>query len=404
MSIFELDSITILLSAILLFLTLLSAVLNPFLRFKRRPDTSNEATAEDDAATDADAKLPPLSIIIAPHDQAESLERNLPELLSQDYPSGYVVIVVRDVSDRNTDDVLKRVKEQYEAHADNRPHDATLYVTSIQDSSRFMSRRKLAITLGIKAAKTEWVLLTEAFSRPASDQWLKQMARTIDDDCNLVVGYTAYDDNASAFMRFERLYREAYLMREDDNATAYHTLSTCLMLRKSEFMEGDGYLGNLQFIHGEFDFIVNKYARPDSTRLQLSPDAWMTEETPSHKTWLNRHIFYQETRRHLSRSLSHRAFVLLDHLFLHLSFLSAAAAAVYSALTARWLLLAFALVMLIAGWVVRTSIGRRAMRCFGVRVGALSYVPFELSLAWRYAGYFVRHAMASKLEFTTHKQ
>lgn len=83
--------------------------------------------------------LPPISIIITPHENARELEENLPLFLEQDYPSDFKVIVVAWKSDSDDEDVLKRYSSN--------PH---LYTTYIPDSSRYMSRKKLAITLRLK--------------------------------------------------------------------------------------------------------------------------------------------------------------------------------------------------------------------------------------------------------------
>ena len=134
-------------------------------------------------------------------------------------------------------------------------------MTYIPESSRYMSRKKLAMTLGVKAARTEWILLTEATTKPSSRQWLRTMTRACDQDARMVIGYGGYADEASSFKRFERLYMAYYLMREDSHGQAYRTLSHNLLLRKSDFMASDGFLGSLNLIRGEYDFKKNLEAK-----------------------------------------------------------------------------------------------------------------------------------------------
>ena len=62
----------------------------------------------------------PVSIIICAKNEAENLERFLPELLEQNYPE-YEVVVVNDTSEDDSDMVLARLKAKY-------PH---LYYTTI---------------------------------------------------------------------------------------------------------------------------------------------------------------------------------------------------------------------------------------------------------------------------------
>ena len=81
-----------------------------------------------------------------------------------------------------------------------------------------------------------------------------------------------------------------YLMREDTKGIAYTTLSHNILLRKSLFMEQEGFRGNLELIRGEYDFLVNKYATETGTVLVTNHEAWMTDDEPSRKTWLNKHM------------------------------------------------------------------------------------------------------------------
>ncbi len=67
-------------------------------------------------------------------------------------------------------DFLKRT-------AAENPH---LYYTYIPESSRYMSRKKLQITLGVKAAKYEWIILTEPnLHAQATTSGLHTMARNV---------------------------------------------------------------------------------------------------------------------------------------------------------------------------------------------------------------------------------
>lgn len=108
-------------------------------------------------------------MILAPHDEPDAISRNLPAIMSQKYPAGFQIIVVVEEGENETEDVLKRFQQQL----DKEPADCTIYITYIPQSSRYVSRKKLAMTLGVKAAKTEWLIMTEPvearFRHVASD-------------------------------------------------------------------------------------------------------------------------------------------------------------------------------------------------------------------------------------------
>ena len=111
--------------------------------------------------------MPSVSIVITAHDNAAELRRNLPLVLAQQYPGNFQVIVVAEKGDSETENVLKLLSA-----------DKHLYYTLIPESSRYMSRKKLSITIGVKAAKSEWIMLVEPSCRPEAEHWLATAIRT----------------------------------------------------------------------------------------------------------------------------------------------------------------------------------------------------------------------------------
>ena len=168
----NIDTLTIIVSVVLIFLALLTPFINPFFRSVRkkgyaqskdniietceRPTTNSETSQKEG--------YPSISILLTPTDNAEVVSENLSLYLNQDYPSDFQVIVVAPEKDKETEDVLKQ-------HTNER-----LYFTFIPDSSRYMSKKKLAITLGVKAAKYNWIAMADIFCKPSSENWLKTLA------------------------------------------------------------------------------------------------------------------------------------------------------------------------------------------------------------------------------------
>ena len=128
--------------------------------------------------------MPPLSIIICARDESDNLLRNLPSILEQDYPN-FEVIVVNDGSTDESEDILKLMSARY----------PQLYHTFTPDGSRYLSRKKLALTLGIKASKHDWLVFTEANCKPTSNQWLRLMARNFTSKTDIVLGYSNCQSN-----------------------------------------------------------------------------------------------------------------------------------------------------------------------------------------------------------------
>lgn len=377
------DTVTIVICAVLVVLALLSSFLDTFFRKVR---------AGGDGPSGPATPCRPVSVIVVADNNAEDLRANLDSLLSQDYEPGYEVIVVVDKDEDGTGDFLKAYGK--------RPN---LYTTFVPDSSRYMSRRKLAITLGVKAAKNELILLTDATCRPVSDKWISVMASRLDEGTDIVMGYSNYTHEAGLFKVFYRFHCEYSNFREACNGAAYGMAGNNIMFRKDVFMAGNGFQGNLKYLRGEYVFLVNKYAGQGNAAVETSCEGRVEDRVPTRKEWHSVNLFYRETRRHLDRSFSHRLAFNLDMLSLYAGLVAGAGSAVYAVLTQMWLMLPFSAVALFLPVVVRLLNARRAMRLFGENVPLWKVFPFELRLVWHNLRYAISYRFTDKYEFTSHK-
>ena len=379
------DNIAIVLGAVVFLLAWVTPLFSPLFRWRRK------------AEKEKNDNLQPVSIIIASHDDASQLEKHLPTILQQDYPVQYEVIVVIEKGDHEVEDVLKRIQYNHNQQEGN----AHLYVTYIPESSRYMSRRKLAITLGVKAAKNEWLLLTDSDCEPASSQWLAKMARNCLEDKSLVLGYASYEDDDSSFKRYERFYHFCYLLREC-RGQAYRTNCPHLMFRKSQFMEQEGYLGNLNLVRGEYDFLVNKYAEAGNTTVETSPEAWVIQDAPTNRSWINTRVYYMETRKSLQRSFLHRLVYNVDQVEMRIFTLSLVASVAYSLLMSNWLLLGLAVASALVEFLMRYFVDHHAINQFGERLPWAAL--YDRLVMWSNLIFLLRHRCADHRDFSTHKQ
>lgn len=332
--------------------------------------------------------MPPLSVIMSVHDNAPELERHLPALLTQDYAPGYEVIVVDESSTDGTEDTLKRLKLQH----------PNLYTTFIPSTSHYLSRRKLALTVGVKAARNEWLVFTDADCKPRGDQWLKALAAHCTEDNDIVLGYTTYEEGTPARWRFGQLLRQWRALRSA-RRTAYRHAGHNLALRKSVFLGHDGFLGNLKYLRGEYDFMVNEYATKGRTGIAIEAEAHIVQDRPTKRAWLNDRLYYMETRRHLSRSAAFRLPALLCALLLHTGYVAALATMGLAAATNRWLELGVAALSLLLLHTLRAVAARRALKPLGERLPWAAVPLMELWEAWGHLGLSLRHARADKYDF-----
>ncbi len=372
---------TIIAGAVVVLLAVLGSLINPFLRSLRFQKTG---TAENQ---------PPVSILITAHDNLAELERNLPMFLRQQYAADYQVIVVCQSTDGETQDFLKRT-------AAENPH---LYYTYIPESSRYMSRKKLQITLGVKAAKHEWIILTEPNCRPSNDKWLQTMARQCQDPNHLVLGYVALDEETKSVRRFDSIRKAYYVLRRAQQTYGYRSHMPNVAFRKSDFMKEQGYQGNLEYVRGEYDFLVNKYALCGDTATELDCDAWLIREAPSNKSWHNAHLYLQASRKSLERAGSMRTLMFFDHLMPHLSLIATLGVAAYSILMKNWILTGCAGFSFLLLFIVRMLIANKAIKHFDDGIAMFKLPFFEYGIIWRNLATKLRYWRADKNDFTSHK-
>ena len=381
---------TIIAGAVVVLLAILGSLVNPFLRSLRFP---KETTDAEQGSTTEGKQSQPITVLITAHDNLQELERNLPMFLRQKYEAEYQVVVVCQSTDGETIDFLKRTASE----------NPQLYFTYIPESSRYMSRKKLQITLGVKAAKHEWIILTEPACKPENDKWLMTMARQCQDPNHLVLGYVAFDEETKSVRRFESIRKAFYLLRRAQHSYGYRTHMPNVAFRKSDFLREQGYQGNLEYVRGEYDFLVNKYAEYGETAVELDCDAWLVHDEPTSKSWHNAHLYLQASRRSLNRSRSMRTLMFFDHLLPHLSLIATIAVLAYSTIMQDWILVgcsAFALLLL---FILRMSIAYKAIKHFDDSIAMLKLPFYEYGIVWRNLATKLRYWRADKNDFTSHK-
>ncbi len=396
----------LILCAILLLMAIILPLFNPFLKKPKLSD-SVEKQEDDASLVDGDKEdtqeevqtervksdnLPPISIIIAPHNNAYELEQNLKSYLHQDYPKDFQVIVVADKTDSETEDVLNRYAQE-----------ERLYTTFIPPFSRYMSRKKLAVTLGVKAAKYEWILLVDITCKPQSSLWLKQLASHCNEGTGCIVGHCQYDEATPTYIRFEKLLTDAYLMKDYQRGMAYRCSSKALMFRRSSFLKIDGYRNNLKFIRGEYDFLVNELCDKDAIAYDNSYDGTLIEQEPTLKEWRNHHLFYLENRKRLAHSFAHRWRWNLGQWSLHLSFLIFLFAIIVSAVLQYWIVMTVSIVSLILSAILQSVSYTRCVRVFDVSIPFGKILFYQYGLFWHQLQYHWKYIRSNKDDFITHK-
>ena len=235
-------------------------------------------------------ELPPLSVIICARNEADNLRKFLPAILEQDYPE-FEVIVINDASTDETEDVLGRMEEKY-------PH---LYHSFTPDSARYISHKKLALTLGIKASKHDWLVFTETNCMPAGNQWLRLMARNFTPQTQIVLGYSGYDRTKGWLHKrvaFDTLFQSLRYLGFALAGKPYMGVGRNMAYRKELFFKQKGYSSHLNLQRGEDDLFVNQLATRTNTRVETDFNATMRiQPVYRYKDWKEEKISYMVTAR-----------------------------------------------------------------------------------------------------------
>ena len=124
----------------------------------------------------------PVSLIICAKNEANNLKENIPLWLNQRY-SDYEIILINDASF----DVSLKIMESFESE------DSKIKIVNVENIETFWGSKKYALTLGIKKAKHERMVFSDADCKPASPYWLKEMATNFTINKQVILGYGAYN-------------------------------------------------------------------------------------------------------------------------------------------------------------------------------------------------------------------
>jgi len=232
---------------------------------------------------------PPVSVIICAKDESNNLRKFLPFVLQQEYPD-FEVIVINDGSTDETDVLLRDMCKEY-------PRLRTTFVP-VEANNR--STKKLGLTLGIKAAKNDLLLFTDADCMPEDKYWIERMARNFSPETEFVLGYGAYFNKRGFLNRlitYDTLFIALQYMGMALSHKPYMGVGRNMAYRKETFFDNKGFASTLHLSSGDDDLLVNKASNKENTRVEIAPDSitW-SEPNETFRGW-----FYQK-ERHLSVS------------------------------------------------------------------------------------------------------
>lgn len=216
----------------------------------------------------------PISVIIAARNESHNLQENLRFILEQDY-SNFEVIVVNNNSTDDSYQVLSALKKEYNH----------LEIIEFNNPDHVRQGKKLPLTLGIKAAKNEHLLLTDADCKPKSNQWIKKMARDFKEK-EIILGYGPYIKTSgllNSIIRFDTAWIGMNYFSFALNGFAYMGVGRNLAYTKRAYQAVDGYKSHHMLASGDDDLFIQEASKKSSLGIEIDADTHCF--SPSKNTW-----------------------------------------------------------------------------------------------------------------------
>ncbi len=245
------------------------------------------------ATKNSSKQYDPVSVVICARNEEENLALYLPSVLEQDYPD-YEVVVVNDCSSDDSELLLQRLAAQYKH----------LRVTTIQPDVKFTHGKKLALTVGIKAASHNQILLTDADCKPESKDWIKCMAENFSHKHSIILGYGGYfhaKGLLNKLVRIDTLYVAMQYLGFSLAKRPYMGVGRNLAYTKELYMNNKGFASHSHILSGDDDLFIQEVATKHNTVIEIRANAHTrSSAAETFSEWV------RQKRRHLTTSPLYR--------------------------------------------------------------------------------------------------
>lgn len=228
-----------------------------------------------------------VTVLIAAHNEYKNLKNLIPKLFEQDYPKFDVMII----NDRSTDRTKRLLEEMMAIYP-------KLRSVTVKYTPNHVTSKKFALTLGIKVAKNDVILLTDADCIPNSDQWIRKMTAPVrEEGKTFAVGFSGYQKESgmlNRWIQFETILTALFYFSFGLWKAPFMGIGRNLSYRKSFFMDVKAFKGIWHLEGGDDDLFVNQYATGSNTAMVIDPST-MTLSIPK-SNWSD---YLIQKKRHL---------------------------------------------------------------------------------------------------------
>jgi len=238
----------------------------------------------------------PISVIVCAKNEEENVTKFVPILAEQDYPD-FEIILINDASSDGTLEVFEAFEKKY----------SNIRLVKVANNEAFWGNKKFALTLGIKAARKEYLLFTDADCYPTSKDWIKEMSSHFTLHKTIVLGYGAYEKKPGSFLnkiiRFETMLTAVQYFSWTKIGKPYMGIGRNLAYKKDEFFNVNGFIDHMKIRSGDDDLFINQAAKGKNTTICFSKDSFTySQPKTSFKDW------FTQKRRHVSTAGHYKTF------------------------------------------------------------------------------------------------
>ncbi len=236
----------------------------------------------------------PISVIVCAKNELENLKKLIPQLLEQEYTNFELVLV--------NDNSFDGTRELIDAYCEKYPNKIkALHLDSYRD---FYGSKKLPLTLGIKAAKHEHLLFTDADCIPNSTLWIQTMANQFANNKSIVLGYGAYHTLPgfiNTLIRYETVMTAIQYFSYAKLGVPYMGVGRNLAYTKSLFFENNGFASHMHIKSGDDDLFISETATKENVGFCISEVGFTSSEPKlTFKDWI------KQKRRHVTTSETYK--------------------------------------------------------------------------------------------------